>query len=250
MGRRKLKKVFWGILFLLGALALLLGQLGYLEGLGFWSVFFSIVLLGILVEGILTVSFGEILFSLAGLIIVNDELLHLEAVTPWTVLGVALLGTIGLNIIFPKRKRWKIHKDSHWNKVWRGGKNRGAMGCHVEEDNGEILSGEDIHYEVSFGDAIKYISGQGISRVFLECSFGNLEVYFNDAVLKDNRADAAVDCSFGNMELYVPAGWKVIINIDNSFGGVEESGYGDPNGENVLFVKGDVSFGHMIIHHV
>lgn len=250
MGRRKLKKVFWGILFLLGALALLLGQLGYFEGLGFWSVFFSIVLLGILIEGMLTVSFGEILFSLAGLIIVNDELLHLEAITPWTVLGVALLGTIGLNIIFPKRKRWKIHKDSHWNKVWHGRKNRGTMGCHAEEDNGEILSGEDIHYEVSFGDAIKYISGQGISRVFLECSFGNLEVYFNDAVLKDNRADAAVDCSFGNMELYVPAGWKVIINIDNSFGGVEESGYGDPNGENVLYVKGDVSFGHMVIHHV
>lgn len=250
MGRRKLKKVFWGILFLLGALALLLGQLGYLGGLGFWSVFFSIVLLGILIEGILTVSFGEILFSLAGLIIVNDGLLHLEAITPWTVLGVALLGTIGLNIIFPKRKKWKIHRGSHWNKVWHGGKNGGAMGCHVEEDNGEILSGEDIHYEVSFGGAIKYISGQGISRVFLECSFGNLEVYFNDAVLKDNRADAAVDCSFGNMELYVPSGWKVVINIDNSFGGVEESGYGDPNGDNVLYVKGDVSFGHMVIHHV
>ena len=250
MGRRKLKKVFWGILFLLGALALLLGQLGYLEGLGFWSVFFSIVLLGILIEGMLTVSFGEILFSLAGLIIVNDELLHLEAITPWTVLGVALLGTIGLNIIFPKRKKWKVYKGSHWNKVWHGGKNRGAIGCHVEEDNGEILSGEDIHYEVSFGDAIKYISGQGISRVFLECSFGNLEVYFNDAVLKDNRADVAVDCSFGSIELYVPSGWKVITNIDNSFGGAEESGYGDPDGENVLYVKGDVSFGHMVIHHV
>lgn len=250
MGRRKIKKVFWGIIFLLGALALLLGQFGYLGGLGFWSVFFSIILLGILIEGILTVSFGEILFSLAGLIIINDELLHLEAITPWTVLGVALLGTIGLSIIFPKRKKWKIHKGSHLHKVWHDGKNNGEMGFHVEEDNGEILSGEEIYYEVNFGDAIKYISGQGISRVFLECSFGNMEVYFNDAVLKDNRADVTVECSFGNMELYVPAGWKVVINIDNSFGGAEESGYGDPNGENVLFVKGDVSFGHMIIHHV
>lgn len=251
MGRRKLKKVFWGIIFLLGALALLLGQLGYLGGLGFWSIFFSIVLVGILIEGILARSFGEILFSLAGLIIINDELLHLEAITPWTVLGVALLGTIGLNIIFPKRKKWKkwkTYKDSYWHKGWQGEMDR--VGCHVEEDNEEILSGEDIHYEVSFGGAIKYVSGQGISKVFLECSFGNLEVYFNDAVLKDNRADAAVDCSFGNMELYVPSGWKVVINIDNSFGGVEESGYGDPNGDNVLYVKGDVSFGHMVIHHV
>lgn len=240
MGRRQVKKVFWGILFLLGALALLLGKLGYLEGLGFWSVFFSVILFGILIEGILKRSFGEILFSLAMLIIINDELLHLEAITPWPVLGAALLGTIGLNIIFPKRKQWKGHKGfQHFHEIYEDG-----------ENNGEILCGEEIRYEVSFGDAIKYISGQGVSRIFLESSFGNLEVYFNDAVLKDNKAIVAAECSFGNMELYVPAGWRVVINVENSFARVEESGYGDPNGENTLFVEGEVSFGHMMIHHV
>ena len=42
------------------------------------------------------------LFSLAFLIIVNDELLGLEAITPWPVLGAALLGSLGLNLLFPK----------------------------------------------------------------------------------------------------------------------------------------------------
>ena len=240
MSRRQIKKIFWGVLFLLGALALLFGKLGYLEGLGFWSVFFSVVLLGILIEGVLRRSFGGILFPLAGLVIVNDELLHLEEITPWPVLGAAMLGTIGLNIIFPGRKRWKMHVNSgHIQEGFRG-----------EADNEEILSGEKIHYEVSFGDAIKYIAGQNVSEVFLECAFGNLEVYFNDAALKDNEADVAVECSFGNMELYIPATWKVIMKIDSSFGGVEESGHGDPDSENTLFVKGEVAFGHLMIHYV
>ena len=242
MSKRQMKKVFWGVLFLLGALALLLGKMGYLEELGFWSVFFSIVLVGILIDGVLRRSFGEILFPLAGLIIVNDELLHLEEITPWPVLGAALLGTIGLSIIFPGRKRWKMHAGSrHLQEVIRDG---------ADTDSGEILSGDKIHYEVSFGDAIKYIAGQDVSKVFLECSFGNLEVYFNDAVLKDNEANVAVECSFGNMELYIPATWKVIMKIDSSFGGVEESGHCDPNSENTLFVKGEVAFGHLMIHYV
>ena len=104
MGRRKTRNIFWGILFLLGALALLLGKLGYLNGMGFWSVFISVILAGCLINGILRRSFGGILFSLAMLIIINDELLHMEAITPWPVLGAALLGTIGLHFLFPGRR--------------------------------------------------------------------------------------------------------------------------------------------------
>lgn len=240
MSRRQIKKVFWGVLFLLGALALLLGRLGYFEGMGFWTVFFSVILFGLFAEGVLKRSFGEILFSLAGLIIINDELLHLEAITPWPVLGAALLGTIGLHCIFPGRRKWRIHRNSrHFHET-----------CQIGEDGGEILSGEEIRYEASFGDVIKYIAGQNVSRVYLESSFGNLEVYFNDAALKDNQARVAVDCSFGNMEIYVPSGWNVVMNVDCSFGGVEEEGTCDPDGECTLFVEGDVSFGHMMIHHI
>ena len=99
---RRTKKVFWGVLLLLGAVALLVNRMGFLEGFGFWSILFSAILVGTLVKGLAKRSFGEILFSLAFLVIVNDELLHLEAITPWPVLGAALLGTIGLNILFPR----------------------------------------------------------------------------------------------------------------------------------------------------
>ncbi|MBQ8039932.1 MAG: hypothetical protein IJ274_08715, partial [Lachnospiraceae bacterium] len=59
------KKIFWGVLFLLGAVALIVGKLGYLGGFNFWTVRISIGLVGFLVEGIFSKNFGMILFALA-----------------------------------------------------------------------------------------------------------------------------------------------------------------------------------------
>ena len=57
------RKIFWGLMFILGALALLVVKLGYLEGIGFWSILFTIALIGILVDGIMDRGFGRILFT-------------------------------------------------------------------------------------------------------------------------------------------------------------------------------------------
>ena len=100
----KKKNVFWGVLFLLGACAVIAGRLGFLDGIGFWSILFSLVLAAVLIRGIVRRSWGMILFSVAFLCIVNDRLLGIEKLTPWPVLGAALLGTIGLNLLFPDRK--------------------------------------------------------------------------------------------------------------------------------------------------
>ena len=46
------KKIFWGSLFLLAAVAIIAGQLGYLKGFSFWSVLVSLGVLGVLLDGI------------------------------------------------------------------------------------------------------------------------------------------------------------------------------------------------------
>ena len=45
----------------------------------------------------------EILFSIAFICIIYDDWLGITALTPWTVLGAALLGSIGLSLIFKKK---------------------------------------------------------------------------------------------------------------------------------------------------
>ena len=226
--------VFWGILFLLGAVAFLVNKLGILEGIGFWSILFTIGLTGIFINGLVKRSFGQMLFSLAFLVIVNDEFLKLEAITPWPVLGAALLGTIGLNLLFPRFHRTKSFK------LIAGGEHR----------VGDTVSGDGVFYENVFGSAVKYVVGE-ISRVKVDNAFGSLEVYFTDAVLKEHAARVNVDSAFGKITLYVPRGWNIVNNVTPSFGSVGCSDFkNDSQGENTLYISGGVAFSALVIHPV
>lgn len=234
---KKAKNIFWGVLFVLGAAALLVGQLGYLESFGFWTVLFTVGLIGFLVDGIFHRSFGMILFSLALLAILHDKPLGIEELTPWPVLGAALLGTIGLNIIFPKTQRWKkyVHKNY--------GESSGTSAV-------EYADGEQVRFECTFGEAVKYVTSRELSFAKLENAFGSLSVYFDNTALKNGTAAVDVECSFGSVILYVPSGWRVNLNVDTAFGGINEKGKCSPTGENCLQISGEVSFGSLEIRYI
>lgn len=97
------KNIFWGIFFIAAAAFVVVGSLGLLGNISGWTLAFSMVLVAWFIRSIIKVSFGGMLFSLAFGAILFDEFLGIEAITPWPVLGAALLGTIGLNMIFKKR---------------------------------------------------------------------------------------------------------------------------------------------------
>ena len=241
-GGRGAKNVYWGILLLLGAAALVVGKLGYLEGIGVWSIIFSVCLVGFLIDGLVNRSFGEILFSLAFLIIVNDELLNLEAITPWPVLGAALLGTIGLDLLFPEFKKKGRFEKIHMSIGERDYNDR-------ERTSEEKRSGDSVTYENVFSGAVKYLSGE-ISRVKAENVFGTLQIYFTDAILKDGTATVSAENVFGTLVLYVPASWRVVLSTENVFGNTREQGVCDPAGTSVLYIRGEVVFGNLQIKYV
>lgn len=229
-------KIFWGIVFILGAVAILAQRLGFLEGIGFWSVFFSVCLAACLIKGIARGKIGIILFSIAFLIIVNDELLHLEAITPWPVLLAALLGTIGLKILFPNLSR---RGKGHLVRIGDG--TNGITDIQRVEDT--------VAYDNLFGDSIKYLGGV-VSFVKVDNVFGSTSVYFTEVRLRNGSAEVNVDLVFGNVELYIPSSWSVVMNTSNIFGSADERGRCDPDGENVLRVTGDVVFGSLEVIHV
>lgn len=226
------KDILWGVLFLAGALALILSKLGYLGELRFWPVLFSIVLVVLFLDGIFKRSIGQILFSAAFFIIVNDELLHLEALTPWTVLGAAFLGTIGLKLLFPRFGRRRF--------------GHGFTPVQSEERG----KGEHLFYKNAFGGTVKYITWE-ISTVDLDNSFGGMEIYFTDAVLKNGSAVINVHSSFGGVELYVPSSWRVEMRVAGAFSDEADiKGQNNPDGANVLYIEGTVSFGGLNINYI
>jgi predicted membrane protein len=237
---KNLKNIFWGVLLLLGAVAVLASSMGYLEGFNVGHIILTVILAAGVIEGVLNRSIGTILFSVAGIVIVNDELLGLEEITPWPVLCAAILGTIGLNMIFPESKRKHKHVGVFVNKPTEMNEESVILG----------ENGEEVNYETAFGESVKYINSDNLAMANLECNFGSLNVYFNEATLANGVAEVNVECSFGAIELYVPSTWRVDNDAHAVFGAVDETGRCNPDGNHVLKLHGGVKFGAVEIHYV
>lgn len=232
---QKGRNIFWGVLLILAAVAFIAGKLGFFEGIGVWTIVFSIALVGIFINGIVNRSFWEMLLAIAFLIIVNDELLHLEAITPWPVLGAALLMAAGLSLLFPgfqKKSGWSM-EDDDWEQMT------------VDEERRE---GAEIYLKTTFGSTVKYLTGE-VESVNADCTFGSEEIYFSDAILPNAVATARVNVSFGKVVLHVPENWSVVDNTSRAFAGGSETG-GNGAAVNTLYVDGKVSFGTLVIHRI
>lgn len=262
----KANKIFWGIFLLLAAVFLVVSQMGLVEGVGVLSILFAIFWVAQFIEGLVKLSFGRMLFSLAFLCIIFDKQLGIEAITPWTVLGAALLGTIGLNMIF--RKRWKKH--IHYNASWTNeAKKHGGDKDFVyvdgeaeilDEESQERQSGPDgqggsagdsrFFLQNSFGEAVKFINTDNFEFASLECSFGALKVYFDNAVIQNGKAGINLDVSFGGVELYIPHSWRIVDETSASFGSVTEKNPSRTTGSPVVTLTGSVSFAGVEIFYI
>lgn len=235
------KRLFWGILLIVGAIALVLNRLGYLGGLldvvSVWDIILTVFFLVTLVEGVIKGRIGETLFSVAFLINIHDTLLGLEAITPWTTLGAALLGTIGLKMLFPKAGK------KHKGKFIINGEVRDKGICE------ESRTGNTIKYENVFSSTVKYVAGE-FSRVKVENAFGTMQIYFSDAQPIEGTAKVDVESVFGNVILYVPAEWKVVVKSDHVLGSTSEKGQCNPDGTTVLYVNAEALLGKFEIKYI
>ncbi len=244
-------KVFWGIFLVLAAVFLVVSQMGFLQGVGVMSVLFSIFWISMLLRGIYKRSFGQILFSIAFLCIIYDEPLGIEALTPTTVLLAALLGTIGLNLIF-KRKSWYQYT-ADWKEDYVGKKKVIDLEILEEEANEARAEWEDnsrISFQSSFGSAVKYVNSDNFQSAALSCSFGSMKVYFDNARVSDGEAVIRLEVSFGSMELFLPKEWYVVIQTDTPFGGVEEKNHSRPDGSVTVLLTGEINFSSVSILYV
>ena len=99
MRKMKTKDLFWGVILIGIAAIIILGKLDLLGGINGYTGVVALGCVFFLIRGIVKIEFSNILFAIAVLIILFDEQLHLEAITPWPVLGAACLGSIGLSMI-------------------------------------------------------------------------------------------------------------------------------------------------------
>lgn len=222
-------RTFWGVLLILSSIYVIANKLGYFGNINMISIISSIVLIGIMIKSIFYKSFAGILFPLAFLCIIFDDKLGLTAITPWTVLIAAALGSIGLSMIFNKKPKWYDYKQNHNWKEYN------YDNINFEDDN-------HIRLDTSFGASTKYINTDSFERADLSCRFGAMNIYFDNSKLKDGRGVVKIEASFAGVELYIPKSWTVEDRTSQAFGGISEKNKNFPNGNDVLILVGDISF--------
>ena len=220
--RKNSGKILWGLFFILAAVYVVVSKLWIMPEISVFSVLLTVFFIWLFLNGIRNVNFWEILFPIAFICIIYDDWLGITALTPWTVLGAALLGSIGLSLIFKK-------KSGHSPSI--------SFEFDSDSDN------ED-------GTAIKYVNSDNLCMADVDNSFGSLTVYFDNAIIQSGSAKIKVDNSFGETNLYIPKEWKTENNLGQAFGSVKTYGVCEGSSNNTLKLKGETSFGEINIYYI
>lgn len=231
----KKENLLWGILLILGGMLLIVSKLGYLGDVNSFNLLAAAVLAVVCIKNIFKLNFYGILFPIAFIGILFDRQLGITALTPWTILIAALLGSIGLSLIFDKGNPFvniKHESDNFDYKI-----------IDVEDER-------NIRLKTSFGGSIKYINSEDFQQAELDCKFGAMKVYFDHAIIPNGKAIVRLNAAFSSVELFIPKEWKVENQIHETLSGLDEKNKSQGVGNITLVLVGNVSFSGIEIIYI
>ena len=234
--RKNSGKILWGLFFILAAVYVVVSKLWIMPEISVFSVLLTVFFIWLFLNGIRNVNFWEILFSIAFICIIYDDWLGITALTPWTVLGAALLGSIGLSLIFKK-------KSGHSPSI------SFEFDSDSDNEDGKYI-GENIKIDNNFGTAIKYVNSECLTKVVL-CFpfFRNVKICFAKAIVNFDFCTSGLDN--GIIKVYGKR-TKAIIHIRHTevIGSVKIHGVCEGSSNNTLKLKGETSFGEINIYYI
>lgn len=254
-------KLVWGLLLVLAAAFIIANQVGGFVEIGFWSILVGTLAAAYTIACLIELKIGSLPIPLAILYLVLQTPLDLPHIGTWWLILAAVIASIGLHIILPKRKR--NFKKVHTTKY-------GHIGEFDDDDDDDDfdadieidLDGEDYvkrddydnnpRVSVRFGGESRYLYADALETADLDCKFGGLEVYFDNAKLSPKGAMVYCDVKFGGMELYIPKEWRVKDNFSVALGAAEKGRRREAPAPDapLLTIKGNVAFGAIEIHYI
>ena len=173
---------------------------------------------------------------------INPLTLFFTALTPWTVLLAALLGSIGLSLIF--KRGWIIEHMPFSHKHSSKYNNYFSNESGASDEN-------RVKFETCFGSSVRYINCPEFEYANLSVGFGEMEVFFDNAIIHNGNACVEVSVGFGEMRLYIPKTWNVINDAEAKFGDIKEEGIKQPSESAPnLHLIGSIGFGDLTITYI
>jgi len=246
--KAKSSKLAWGVFWLLIAGLILANYFGGFVQLGVFSIVIAALALIVLLHCIISLSIAPLPIPIAALYYIFQVPLELPFVAFWTLAPVALLVTCGLYILLPRRlgrKHFGLFTPDDIKAQKRHKKHDEA---HIEEGDDE----NNPYISVSFGGISRYLHSNRLRTADLNCSFGSLEVYFDNVQLSPGGAEIYANCKFGAIEIYVPGHWHVIDQMSSTMGSAEVDRRlrASDSDAPTLTVTGNVSFGSIEVNRI
>jgi len=240
--KRSFPGFFWGLLFLLAAVFIVIRQFDNFINIGIGSIIIALMALAFILHCIINLNFAPLPIPLAVLYYTFQLPFDWPYVQIYTLIVASILAWIGLSILLPKRYSNKFFYYKIKHKKYDSSDDSQAA-AETDFNNNPSVS-------VKFGETKRHLRAESLESAMLHCNFGALEIYFDQVVLNPNGAVIDLNCSFGAIELYVPRNWHVRDNINCSFGGVDIDKNFSPLAANVpqLTLTGSVSFGGIEVH--
>lgn len=225
-----MKKIFWGLFFILAAAFLILDQVMLDINLSLFNIFSLLILIPMFIQSIIKLNFGPAMFAFGFLAIIFKEYIYLAEVSNWTIFLAAMLLGIGLEMLFGKKRFKKKMKFNY---------NSGNSFGETIEYNDE----SHIDMQVTFGSGIRYIDSPDFQSANLDCTFGSIQMYFDNASIVGDSATITVNANFAGVELYIPKEWQVINKIDSTLSGVDiNRNCTTRTAEKKIYLEGSVNF--------
>lgn len=231
-------KIFWGVGFVLVAVALILDALGILapiaSAVGDVSILAcaaGLLLLSFAVARLVKGKVGDIFIPLALIFMLFEGNIayvlgrdNPDIINNWLLLLCAGMLWIGFSILFSGIKK----KKSGFKLFY--------------EDKGHHSSG-------NLGSTVKYINCDGFKYESVENNLGSYTVFFENVDKYEGGGVLNIENNLGAMTINVPSSWHIIMQVDNSLGGSKRPSEDNADGP-VITIKGDNNLGSVTVKYV
>ena len=242
---KKFGNVTLGIVFLLGAVCLLGQELGIIKDFNVFGVAVGAVFAISLVKCIINYEMTGAVFSFALLYMFAGDMVGLPDISWFTMMMMAVLVSVGLHFIFPKYNKACSYSgdfvcDPSYNGYTKQQAKAAAKGMSGKHTDG---------FQGCFGGYEKYIQSKEFEYGKYECTFSSMNIYFDQAVMKNQMAIIDIEVAFSSATVYIPRNWGVSPHTDLAFSSFKVNGK-PTSTEYTLVVNGDVAFGTLEIVYI
>ncbi|HAL74625.1 MAG TPA: hypothetical protein DCM45_05980 [Clostridiales bacterium] len=232
-------KIFWGLLIIIAAGALLLNGLGIDIGtsLPLVRIIGSVLLLAIAVSSISQFKFVLFFVPLTFIAWIWRAELGIPAdnFKLWPILGAAVLLGIGLSVLF--------HRKSHVHVKISGTEDFGSTTETLNEN-------EFVDIDASWGDHIKYVHADNLKQAKIKSSFASTKVYFDQCKVSPEGLNIIINASFSELVLNIPQDWELNNQIGTFAGEIHSMPPSRLDNKVRVNLTGSVNFAELKINYV